>query len=1795
MLLVILLIFSSMIGLVLSAEEVRSYSLTDEEFNLARLFVDFDQKSEVEYLDASSLSTHFPDFYKSIYSYENYYLYYGVLPTFGLVPYEQYLERDETDSPYRDPISFCAYDLKSDPTQFNPQKFSCPIRYTQDGSFADSWLFKTDEKKQDFKYQLIHEPALENDEQLFYADTGKYFDQIAFFLVVNEETPFSLKWKHNDYGSYVIKEIPYTDFLIKAEDYSDGLDNCCALRKDFYDIIRLADGWAENISDETEVRNDFTHIIPQQLENADELESLLLKPGNVYYFSFIASDDRDGGEREHTLAYLTDNSKTSSYISMAKLLTNEPQVRNFVNLYDYLFAIDGKTISSTFYDGHAYEAVCTGMGGDYDGDAELSCCGMLDTMDNYIDGSSGKRCGYNSDVGKYEWTDGWCDNSLNDDVLAANEGEYDFSALNGLDGCCGDDIGCVPKHKFDCQMLYDDHDFTVDVLIEMGCNNIYGDATGEYFTGDADISTYCEVLSSTDCSANSLCEINSDLSDVGYVSLDGEYFCGKDKAPETEAADNENKLSLFTSAQWHWWDAGAANVPFKIHTTNGVDYISNGQEWFYCNATGDVPAKGKGTAIAEGENFSSATDPGELDCVSAINELGHFETSFTECQNDAEGRFYCCQNNGAEVRSFSLQDGFFDQGSACRSSCYVADNQTLGNYFNNMDDFNDLKEQYCKRYPYDYSCKELTKSLDFADKNELVPKSQCTFSLAACLLDTTPLDGACSDVSFAQDRDEDGVAETYVGKTCGDDMAPAYCSFGEHLPLNSLAPGEICCIVPDTEQASACKPISKQPNRDTCIQEGGVYFEGAQDSLLFSECTGGIAYGKCCIGERANWQSKGIALSSSATSFTQSNAFICYEQSSNNYISECCTDFSVCHNSQSESLFSTQNEHKYGYYGKGGALHTVMNFDQIADNNLIDYISIQRGISLSKPFDVEFRESKNYRDDFRRLKDWSTFDNLEFDIAYNLDRLEEIVLQDNNSLFCIADESFSTYLVNGEGLNRWHHAVVPLTDFNCAGFNFKDVIALEIRTTYNPVAKSNLQVAADSFFLSEDGSAADKNNTDNYYCAGNFGQWVKNLDGPTDVGFDEDVELSEKGPYWYACEAQASFDWTGSRCCGDDTRERNGAGEYYVDSEAACFSGATVYSDMTVGEALNDPNYNDLLYFVNANGDAAFYICNRDGNAYEDKFVSYADYADDDSRDELLVDTASEYLKTDFDALGTHVCTPGGDWVDVRSLSKSRIIAAKMYDIASEEVTEDSTNFNIFCGDIAGLEQSSDGSGALGLSAVQNNIKDSCVLSYGLSATNPTDQVLIGLGLDSEVTIKEFMTLFYQHAKIFDIELATDDETEKEAFSTACENVLSADQREEDDFFTGCDYEGSSGLRFAYNPEFNILFLAYTENGDYDFDKVFNNGASIGSFTQNILDGIKKFFSGWFTKKDDLVQETFNPEALLSLFADETIVFDDFYLEQRGNKTLIGLQETKEKLNNKYYTIEYININTSVEPLAERYYNDEIYALNYSYGSNKSIERQIISLVNPQKKYSYEVSFDWKRLTTALAIDPTIPYTTGTYTSTLGNGILEYAEACDNNTDGKEIFKFGNNSCGFWNASYTKDSNMTCDHGQLNNISCELKPTPSTTDTACDENDDCDDSDSSAMLSCGICDSEKGWEFVANKTNCDDDEVEESGCEAVETLISCDWDTMPLPCTQAQVCGDQSPLDPECIDDGCEENFPYCTEYPSGAYDSVCDTNYSYCSSKSLDACKTNSYCNATVNISYVPIDTVDMSYNPAD
>ncbi|MFW5865540.1 MAG: hypothetical protein ACOCU6_00420 [Nanoarchaeota archaeon] len=1274
---------------------------------------------------------------------------------------------------------------------------------------------------------------------------------------------------------------------------------------------------------------------------------------------------------------------------------------------------------------------------------------------------------------------------------------FNPSALDGSDAVCGDDNGTCHSTQEPLQLSCSDFSSNKTECVLFGCDFEMVGVGGGVCKGSINISS----LNKYECKHLSQKHNNSFVwsSDHGYVTPNGDkYFCNKDlketsdAGSDSESQSGEQELTVNKDlAKWKWWNA--EQHPYYIHQYDNVDFISNSQEWFYCNATTrDLPNQGRPMDdYLSTVNYSVFDRPSGSDilftCTDVMNNLyenDFFEEEVTDFSGftTSNGAFpcsdseidACCDSNPEynDVEKFSW-DSFYQD---CLSECSI----------NQKSIENDISQQnFCELYPFLSDC-ESTEQQDIQSISDRLEKDACSFDLNACLQDTIFLDKKCEEIT----PDEDG----FEGKPCAQNPI---CPTGNYAVTEDVISGDIrsCCLLDPDAQAGygsqeVCEPIDKNLNKKTCTEDyRGDWLNVSNPSEMRQyACSSHNNNSNCCVG--GDWtplfDTGKLAI---LTSQAQPEQFICYPYNGASKIAECCNSYSTCTNSQQDSL----GNNGYGAFGKGGTLYTVENFDGYNDTTgeYIDYV--RRETQIKDNFVLT--QSISGSDYYYQPGDWSNFDTLHFDIGYNHNVITDLTIH-NGSQTCTI-KNLPQYFTNGNATMRWHHVRIADVKILCEEPIINDDQTV-LSTDQLSTDGSSTQISTNSTSLEEgsssSGSSAQgtsgsgsstplqqyitsdfwtgieeikvhietsqtevsmvadniylENNADddvtNYYCAGDFGQWVENLDGPTDEGFQTDADPKEYGAQWYACESQASYDWTGRRCCGDDTESFNydptdqAPGEYFADVKAGCYGGVPVYNDMTVGEALllDDGNiHHNLLYY-----EGKFHSCANSGNWFKDYDISYAPQTTPTKRAVGMGKQNTALFNSTnstFTVLGTHVCSPDGLWVAKDEISTTRFIASKMYNLTFDEDGNQYSSYEITCDSLNRVTPYNstqiEGAGLEELST--NHLNDFCTLRY---KENQEEKMLVGLSFGDE-PVEAFLYNMSGHASLVN---AIEDE-KRSQFSKLC-NDIKPESTSSQEFFVECDAinSGASGPRLAYNPDFNILFFSMVEDEYIDFNGLFkqDDNSRIIAYVDHVWSRFISLFEGWFssTTAKDFTNATQvrSDSALMPQFMNSSIDWTKLHISNEGDRHMQALVETRPTNNqgamSTVYTVTYDNLRTSVKRIADEYTDyDELLEVGYMRGN----ESQVISIINPKPRYeTFQPDFDVRRFTTALEMDSTI--TGSKITDQRGDGVVRIGELCDHDNQGNPVFKYGNANCSFWNESYAKGTVDCNSDGTLDYSDC---------------------------------------------------------------------------------------------------------------------------------------------------------------
>ncbi|MBC8500266.1 MAG: hypothetical protein ISS25_04670 [Nanoarchaeota archaeon] len=934
--------------------------------------------------------------------------------------------------------------------------------------------------------------------------------------------------------------------------------------------------------------------------------------------------------------------------------------------------------------------------------------------------------------------------------------EVDKSALNGSDGCCGDDIPfCQGTLPADCS------GFQPPCPADIECTVAYGGGVCEGPITNTDCSQFSDQSSCQElapyCSWQYVVDLYSDPKDYAFFDSDNQYFCSNDY--------DGGEISL-DPADWHWWDAEINS--FIIHNidseSKSFDVISNRAQWFVCDASGNAPSPLGGLSsdnyIPQYSTFPSKYDDGEVNCTETMNDwfgdsLPDGIESFVKCDHVSGVSTYCCDP--------PIMLPLADIGENC--NCYLDDDSTPINI--------------CEDYPEFCPQPEPT-----GTSGDDVLKSFCGVTLD-CLGASEGFNGA--DTCSNQGGELVNQAE---GEVCSNGILIYSTEQGQSEAQRQ------CCY---GENAEVITFDINDPR--TCADWGGVVCFDENDV-----CTGyQPPDSNCCFG----------GVCRTLVSFDDvilNESFICSQEHGSGYFVECCYP-GKCKNKYSGSL-------KRFYVGRGNALHQVDVYDTYVSGSWNDYVRIMR---TDIDDDLEFGGFK--------IKDWRDFDTLEFDFAYNVENLPtHLSFSDGSNTFLVA-EHIRDLSINSFGPKRWHHIIVDLTSISDDLSSIEEIIigVNEFVLGWLRQAGERAEYSVDNIIL-RDLDDTSSNNSEIRYCAGGFGKWIADLDPISGVDMSD---VSSYGPYKFSCESQAAFDWTGSRCCGDDTRFNYG--EFFNDSYHGCFNGTTVYTGWTLANSTNDySNNNKMMLFY----DGAFQVCTDGAYTY---FSSFNFSYDGDTQEDSLITLDNKV--TLFESKGSWYCDPEG-WKYLKDANKMRIIAATLKQIGSQE-----GDYSLHCGDANTIMNAN-------VTDLQDavNIKDFCVLQ--------TDEsVLIGAPVDAanvNTFLREDLQYFhpFRDEGDYTCDFAPDVIFNKTQFYQQCDNV-------------------GDWLNASYNKPFGILLFNLKDTG---------SGGVFG-FLKDWWEAIVEFFKTLFRGEQSSGDYISIPEDY------EKAAFEELYIKQVSDKKIYSVRE----------------------------------------------------------------------------------------------------------------------------------------------------------------------------------------------------------------------------------------------------------------------------------------------------------------
>jgi len=295
-------------------------------------------------------------------------------------------------------------------------------------------------------------------------------------------------------------------------------------------------------------------------------------------------------------------------------------------------------------------------------------------------------------------------------------------------------------------------------------------------------------------------------------------------------------------------------------------------------------------------------------------------------------------------------------------------------------------------------------------------------------------------------------------------------------------------------------------------------------------------------------------------------SFICYGENNKDLFAECCYG-SKCYNAiRQESTLGTRQYIDSNAFTTGAPLYSLYTGDVSSNGIILDYVKLMINPTPTGPPYSRLIGQGQYdlgADLLLKNKDnWQGFDYLVFDIAYNKPNVSIVIIDQNNQ-----EQVFpvSAYSINGDIAHRWHRIILNLSGLTINKTKIKAILFIPFYPTTT--------IAIDNVYL----STFNQNNIKNYYCTGLFGSWIDSLNPPANTNFND---LSSYGPYMMACNAQLSFAWTGTKCCGAGYEMNTSHKEYYNDTLAGCWGEFTVRNDQRVNDAINLLGvYQNVLFY----------------------------------------------------------------------------------------------------------------------------------------------------------------------------------------------------------------------------------------------------------------------------------------------------------------------------------------------------------------------------------------------------------------------------------------------------------------------------------------------------------------------------------------------------------------------------------------------------------------------------------------
>ena len=992
-------------------------------------------------------------------------------------------------------------------------------------------------------------------------------------------------------------------------------------------------------------------------------------------------------------------------------------------------------------------------------DINRRCCGSQPNQDYGFELPNGHLCTENGWVLGNECIDNF-GNSVPDTHYVEGigccgwGGEADYNFLGtcklqenvDLAAICqsytGNNNWCVGNAPSYCQTDLSGLSNGCIVASLFSCNNFYSEDTCR-----SDICSWSDMVEGPQPTGYNL----------GKISVDNQFVCLKNADPSYHEDRSFAPLSYLANAAFAWRPANS--FIYTVMQNSDFHYISDGNAWNYC-AAGDFELE-NGISVDPGHVLN--TSGFALDNFLCSDNLNYFLNVYFGTLDgtvvNCEGNVVECTDQYQDVIGFcpysfggdplNIDSNFENDCGACRVKDDTGSFIGLNDFMSSLNTGSvDFLNAQCSLPIFN-----VLPLPDICVQDDQVFQFSCIARPDLCFLD---LSSSCS----ALHMDAFGFYDS-TNKQCGSDQL---CVGGALLTLNDGSP---CCFgenaICKDEMTVSCDDLNwnNKPLGDGFICNTQM-FEGS-DGLI------------CCDSQ---WVYE--------PDHYDRQSFLCYEQEDKGFFRECCVN---CMNS----------DNALSDYVDKFPFDLTASFSEPLQSILLRDFST----SIVQTIIVGENRRRVLQGASLNFFDWSSFDEVVFDIAYNRD-LEDINLIVENRF---DDDYLSFNILEYSSPHRGSYlpnrVIIPINSSDVwSGIGNIYISRNDISLPFQFVIDNIHLVDRDETY-----------NTRKHYCAANFGRWVDFGDQVNPYS-EDDLML-----YRSVCQDQNYYGWTGERCCGVNTNSNEDTEEFWIDNEGICFGGVSVFNDELVSErrglSVANKTLEESLLFFRGNA----YSCNLDKSlfdvyhfSYDGKsFVEGFNFANDITR------------SAPYDVKGSWICLDE-KWQKISDIGRSRLIAASLLDNVNFEQGD---NYNLVCGRFDKIANFVPGDLIPFSESEYSLVRNSCVLRK--KGENSDNDVFIGLEVadldaDLNIVLQNFLGGFAP-------------------FMGASFNCSSGDG-----FFSECIVDSDfdqSGFRVFFNQDFNIVLISDSFPSSFGV-----NRNTLQGLWNTILDFFKDLLFFW---NDDYV------------------------------------------------------------------------------------------------------------------------------------------------------------------------------------------------------------------------------------------------------------------------------------------------------------------------------------------------------